>query len=69
MDRKKVSNQLIIARNLTLPELAKNLNYEPQAFRNKLNRGTYSLNDFIEILNALECDLIVQTRDTKKTFS
>ena len=52
-----------------MPDLAEKLGYEQQAFRNKINRGTYSLNDFVKILDALECDIKVVTRDTKKEFS
>lgn len=68
MDSKKVIKQLLIERGLTLPDLAEKLGYEPQAFRNKINRGTYSLNDFIKFLDALDCELIVRTKDTKKEF-
>lgn len=68
MDSKKVIKQLLIERGLTLPDLAEKLGYEPQAFRNKINRGTYSLNDFIKFLDALDCEFIVRTKDTKKEF-
>nr|UVX74995.1 MAG: CI repressor helix-turn-helix domain protein [Bacteriophage sp.] len=69
MDSKKLIKQLTLERNLTIPELATKLGYEPQAFRNKINRGTYSLNDFVKILDALDCDIKVVTRDTQKEFS
>lgn len=68
MDSKKIIRQLMLERELSLPELAEKLGYEPQAFRNKINRGTYSLNDFMKILDALDCDLKVVTRDTQKEF-
>ena len=69
MDSKKIIKQILIERDITLPDLAEKLGYEQQAFRNKINRGTYSLNDFVKILDDLECDINVVTRDTKKEFS
>lgn len=69
MDSKKIIKQLLLERNMTLTELAEKLGYEPQAFRNKINRDKYSLNDFIKFLDALDCDIKVITRDTKKEFS
>lgn len=68
MDAKKVINQLMIERNTGITELSEKLGMQPQSLRNKLNRGSYSLNDFLEILNCLDCDLQVVTRDTKKVF-
>lgn len=69
MDSKKIIKQLLLERNMTLTELAEKLGYEPQAFRNKINRDKYSLNDFVKFLDALDCDIKVITRDTKKEFS
>lgn len=53
MDSKKIIRQLMLERELTLPELAEKLGYEPQAFRNKINRGTYSLMDFMKIIGGI----------------
>lgn len=69
MDSKKIIKQLLLERNMTLPELAEKLGYEQQALRNKINRDKYSLNDFVKFLDALDCDIKVITRDTKKEFS
>lgn len=68
MDSKKVIKQLMLERNINIEQLAEALNLSPQSLRNKLNRGSYSLNDFLEILDILNCDLQVVTRDTKKIF-
>ena len=54
MDSKKIIRQLMLERELSLPELAEKLGY--------------SLNDFMKILDALDCDLKVVTRDTQKEF-
>lgn len=68
MDSKKVINQLFLERNTNINEFSKKLNMQPQSLRNKINRGNYSLNDFVEWLDLLNCDLQVVTRDTKKIF-
>lgn len=68
MDAKKVINQLLLERNITMESLAKSLNMQTQSLRNKINRGNYSLTDFIKIMNILECDVQVITRDSKKVF-
>ncbi len=68
MDSKKVINQLFLERNTNINEFSKRLDIQPQSLRNKINRGNYSLNDFVEWLDLLDCDLQVVTRDTKKIF-
>lgn len=68
MDSKKVINQLFLERNTNINEFSKKLDIQPQSLRNKINRGNYSLNDFVEWLDLLDCDLQVITRDTKKIF-
>lgn len=68
MDSKKVINQLLLERHTNIIELAEKLEIQPQSLRNKINRGNYSLSDFMQILNILECDLQVITRDSKKIF-
>lgn len=39
-----------------------------QPLRNKINRGNYGLSDFIEMMDILECNVQVVTRDSKKVF-
>lgn len=68
MDTKKVINQLMLERGLNYISLSEKLDIQPQSLRNKINRGNYSLNDFVAILDILECDLQVITRDSKKIF-
>lgn len=68
MDYKKVVKQIMIERNMTYKELAQIMDEDWRVLSNKLYRGNYTLKYFIEILNALDCDLQVVTRDTKKIF-
>lgn len=69
MDSKKVFNQIMLERNTNYEEMAAKLGMNTQSLRNKISRGNYGLNDFIEMMNILECDLQVVTRDTKKVFN
>ena len=68
MDVKKVIKQIMTERNIDYIELAEKLGMQPQSLRTKIYRGNYSLIDFIEIMNILDCDLQIITRDTKKIF-
>ena len=67
-DQKKVISQLMLERGMTINDMAEKLEINPQSFRNKLNRGTYGLNDFIKILDILDGDLKVIARDSGKVF-
>lgn len=69
LDAKKVLNQIMEERYTNINELAVKLDIQPQSLRNKINRGNYSLTDFIEMMDILECDLQIVTRDTHKTFN
>lgn len=68
MDTKKVFNQIMLERHTNYEEIAAKLGMNAQSLRNKINRGNYGLTDFIEIMDILECDVQVVTRDTKKVF-
>lgn len=68
MDVKKVIKQIMTERNMDYIELAKKLDMQPQSLRTKIYRGNYSLTDFIKIMDILECDLQIVTKDTKKIF-
>jgi transcriptional regulator with XRE-family HTH domain len=50
---------------ISVSELARRLNKSPQAFIQKLNRGTLSLNDLNEIATVtgcqLECNLVLSS--------
>lgn len=68
MDVKKVIKQIMAERNIDYIELAEKLGMQPQSLRTKIYRGNYSLKDFMEIMDILDCDIIVQTRDANKIF-
>ncbi len=69
MNIKKVLNQLMLEHNTNINKLALKLNIKPQSLRNKISRGNYSLTDFIEWLDLLQCDIQIITRDTHKIFN
>lgn len=69
MDCKKVISQVMLERNINYDELAEKLNMKTQSLRNKISRGNYSMNDFMEIMDILDCDIQIITRDTKKIFN
>lgn len=68
MDSKKVINQLFLERDTNINDFANKLGMQPQSLRNKINRGNYSLADFVQWMDLLDCDIQVITRDTKKIF-
>lgn len=68
MNAKKVINQLLLERDMDINLLSQRLDIQPQSLRNKINRGNYSLSDFVHMLDILDCDLQVVARDTKKIF-
>ena len=68
MDCKKVISQVMLERNINYDELAEKLGMKTQSLRNKISRGNYSMSDFIEMMNILNCDVQVKTRDTEKVF-
>ena len=68
MDAKKVINQLLLERHINIDTMADMLGIKPQSLRNKISRGNYSLNDFIDMMDKLNCDVQVITRDSKKIF-
>lgn len=68
MDTKKVINLLLLERHTNIGEMAEKLDMLPQSLRNKISRGNYSFSDFEKMIDILECDVQVITRDTKKVF-
>lgn len=68
MDSKKVLNQIMLERGVDYTWMAKKLEMNTQSFRNKISRGNYSLSDFMKMMDILECDIQIVTRDSKKIF-
>lgn len=69
MDSKKVINQVLLERNVNIEWLADKLGIQAQSLRNKINRGNYGLTDFVEMMDKLDCDIQVITRDSNKIFN
>lgn len=68
MNSKKVLNQVMLERGVDYEWMAVKLGMQTQSFRNKISRGNYGLNDFIQMMDILGCDIQVVTRDSKKVF-
>ncbi len=68
MDAKKVINQIMLERGVDYAYMAAKLEMNTQSFRNKISRGNYGLKDFIEMMDILDCDVQVVTRDSRKVF-
>lgn len=68
MNSKKVLNQVMLERGVDYEWMAEKLGMQTQSFRNKISRGNYGLNDFVQMMDILECDIQVVTRDSKKVF-
>lgn len=68
MDSKKVISQIMLERGVDYEWMSAKLGMQAQSLRNKISRGNYGLNDFIQMMDILECDIQVVTRDSKKVF-
>lgn len=68
MNSKKVLNQVMLERGVDYEWVANKLGMQTQSLRNKISRGNYGLNDFIQMMDILGCDIQVVTRDSKKVF-
>lgn len=65
----KIIKQIMIERNISVKELADELEILPQSMSNKLYRDNFSFEEVQKIANILECDICIITRDTGKSFS
>lgn len=68
MDSKKVFSQVMLERHTNYEEVAAKLGMNTQSLRNKISRGNYGLTDFIKMMDILDCDVQVVTRDSGKVF-
>ena len=64
----KIIRQLLTERDMSVADLAKELNIKSQSMSNKLYRDNFSLEEFALICNILNTDVKAITRDTKKEF-
>ena len=68
MDASKIIKQIMIEKKLTVKDLAEKLEMQPQSLSNKLHRNSFSLNSFIKIIDVLDCDIQIVTRENHKIF-
>lgn len=68
MSASKVIKQIMVERDLSVKDLAAKLSMKPQILSNKLYRDTFTYNDYIKIVNLLDCTVQTITNDTKKIF-
>lgn len=64
----KIIKQLLTERNISVNQLAKELNIKPQSMSNKLYRDNFTFEEMTHICSILNCDIKVITRDTCKEF-
>ena len=51
--------------NVTQTALAKKLGCSLASLNNKLTRDSWTVIDFVNAVNALDCDVIIQSRNTR----
>ncbi len=68
MSASKVIKQIMVERDLSVKDLALEMNIKPQVLSNKLYRDTFTYNDYIKIVNLLGCTVQTITNDTRKVF-
>lgn len=68
MSASKVIKQIMVERDLSVKDLALEMNIKPQVLSNKLYRDTFTYNDYIKIANLLGCTVQTITNDTGKVF-
>lgn len=56
--------QVLKRKEITIKELSRRLGKSNQNMANKLKRNNFSINELIEIANALECNFVAFFEDT-----
>ena len=54
---------IMIQKNISIAQLAKNLGILPQSLSNKFYRNTFTVKELITILDYLDCKLIIESGD------
>lgn len=71
MDSKAISwtiKRIAHEKGIKLADLARKTNYTPEAFAVKISRGIPNIEHADKILNALDCELVVVDKKTKKVY-
>lgn len=69
MDAKTLIKTAMKHQNVKSGALADILGMEHQAFYNKLNRGTMSANFFVDMADAIGCDVVFRDRTSGEIIS
>ena len=64
----KVIKQLLIERGMSVKDLAEKMEILPQSMSNKLFRNTFTAEELLKISQILDCELIIETKNTNKRF-
>lgn len=65
----KIIKQLLASKGMTIKQLADNLGYSSaQVLSNKLYRDNLSLNEFVKIIQYLECEARIITADGNSEY-
>lgn len=54
---------IMIQKNISIAQLAKNLGILPQSLSNKFYRNTFTVKELITILDYLDCKLVIESGD------
>lgn len=54
---------IMVQKNISITQLAKNLGILPQSLSNKFYRNTFTVKELITILDYLDCKLVVESGD------
>ncbi len=68
MDASKIIKQIMIERDMNITQLSELLGIKAQSARNKLNRNSFTLSELEKILDILNAELQVITKDTGKIY-
>lgn len=60
--------QVLLEKNMTVTQLAEKMGITQQALSQKLYRNKFSYNEYEQIADLLDCDVVTVMRDTKKIF-
>lgn len=63
MSASKTIKKIMLDKNISVKELAEKLGIKPQILSNKLYRDTFTYNDYVKIVNILDCDVKTISRN------
>jgi len=67
-DAKKQIKNILTDKDITISELADKINMKSTSLSSKLYRNTMKYNDVVALADALDCDVCIIDRATKKIY-